>query len=157
LVIPLSQRRCLYTHGRIEAERYRRRHRPQAGDGSDCDTDAIAEWNRHHWWNWASERYLEHITGRVFWEQFGERHFDILSRLGLVLEGQGRLTRLSRLAHAAGAVETRLTACSAEPSQQERSLLELLEESLARSSSRPCGDLVRELEKRIEGLGPSDP
>ena len=71
MVIPLSQRRCLYTYSRLEAERYQRRHRSGDGDQEGSEPDAITEWNQRHWWDWASERYLEHITGRVYWEQFG--------------------------------------------------------------------------------------
>jgi hypothetical protein len=148
LAIPLSKRRCLYTFSRLEAERFQRQLSRDPRAPRTSAEEAIARWNRDHWWDWASERYLEHIAGDVFWEQFGESHFGALGRLGLSLAPRRSAARQPACA---GACEDGSPdhATGDGPGEE---LIDLLERSLAEESVMERGELIRELERRIEGL-----
>lgn len=38
-------------------------------------TQAVAEWNRLHWWRWVCGRVLEHVRGEVFWQELEGNRF----------------------------------------------------------------------------------
>lgn len=43
--------------------------------GPAHEAAAWAEWNRDRFWFWVVDRAIEHVEGRVFWEECGRRNF----------------------------------------------------------------------------------
>lgn len=65
--------RSLYQAAHAEAVRYREQVAVRMG--APFGDEAISEWNRLHWWQWACERVLEHVRGDVFWAEFDAARF----------------------------------------------------------------------------------
>lgn len=72
----MLERKCLYRYGSMEAENYRRA-RAEA-ERRDPGRRAVREWNEKFWWDWCLKRFLEHLQGEMFWEQFDDATFAIL-------------------------------------------------------------------------------
>lgn len=73
----MVERRCLYRFGLYEAENYRRTR--LRGSRGDQGRQAVREWNEKHWWSWCLQKFLEHLQGEMFWEQFGDSTFGLLN------------------------------------------------------------------------------
>ncbi|MCK6440728.1 MAG: hypothetical protein L6Q71_11090 [Planctomycetes bacterium] len=60
--------------------------------GNDFAATASMEWNRDHWWTWASDRAIQHITGERFWLELDAKSFASVTR-----ENPQRMRMLQRL------------------------------------------------------------
>ena len=67
--------RDLYRFAKLESEAYS----AILADGDAAYMEkAKRRWNKYFWWIWCSGRFLEHVTGRVFWSQFEHDTFAML-------------------------------------------------------------------------------
>jgi len=41
---------------------------------------SVAEWNHQRFWLWAVDRAIEHVEGKVFWDECGRRNFSRVSQ-----------------------------------------------------------------------------
>ena len=48
--------------------------------GYDLGDRAIDLWEKQHWYGYVRERWIQHITGTNFWEEFNPQEYDIIHR-----------------------------------------------------------------------------
>ena len=78
--------RDLYRFAKLECEAY---SAILANKDATFVDEARRRWNKYFWWMWCSERFLEHVTGRVFWSQFEHEAF------GVIVDDRGRSNELT--------------------------------------------------------------
>lgn len=72
------QPQSLYRAAAESAEAYRRD--VVARMGPDHGEASLAEWNQQRFWFWVVDRAIEHVEGKVFWNEFGRRNFSRVSQ-----------------------------------------------------------------------------
>ena len=74
----IHERHRLYHYAHEEAIRHKWIESQKAG--RDLGVEAIDDWNRHHWWRWCRGRWLEHLLGEIYWNEFGSTSFGVLDQ-----------------------------------------------------------------------------
>ena len=71
------QEESIYRAARLEASSYASELAERMG--AQFEESAPTEWNRDHWWSWAADRVVQHITGEVFWAELSKETFASVS------------------------------------------------------------------------------
>ena len=68
----------LVAEGRKEADAYKWIESQKAG--YDLGEAAIRRWVQQHWNGYLRARWIQHLEGKVFWTELGEKEFGFLKR-----------------------------------------------------------------------------
>ena len=72
-------KQSLLEHAGQEAAEYKWLASEKAG--RDLGDEAVREWERLYWLSFCRHRWVEHLQGDVYWEEFDEDHFRLLKRV----------------------------------------------------------------------------
>ncbi|MBX3459910.1 MAG: hypothetical protein KF696_08085 [Planctomycetes bacterium] len=64
--------------------------------GPAHEAAAYAEWNRDRFWFWVVDRAIEHVEGKVYWEECGRRNFSRAGQRPALDEAVRRVRELQR-------------------------------------------------------------
>ena len=48
--------------------------------GKDMGVDAVTGWNKAHWLHFYRYRFVQHLRGEVYWQEFDEESFAVVGR-----------------------------------------------------------------------------
>jgi hypothetical protein len=68
----------VYVDCEREADRFKWIESEKAG--CDLGEQAIRRWVKEHWWGYLRARWLEHLEGKLFWEELDRGDFGLLQR-----------------------------------------------------------------------------